>query len=71
MQKDCRNNPCHGGRMSPAALVHPARHLLPMGEGIAPIIELRDFMSSMSLIRLGVHRIRDLPRITIMLTGQQ
>ena len=41
------------------------------GEGIAPMIELRDCMTSMSSIRLGAHGIRYLPSITIKLTGQQ
>jgi len=31
---------------------------------------LRDFMSSMPSFRLSIHRIRHLPCVTIMLTGQ-
>ena len=45
--------------------------LLPEGEGMAPIIELREFMSLMSSITLFVLGIRVLQCIKIMLTGQQ
>ena len=48
---------------------HPG--LLPEGEGIAPMMQLRDFMSSTSSVRLGVHKISNLSTIAIMLTGQQ
>ena len=49
----------------------PHPNLLPEGEGIAPMMQLRDFMSSTSSDRLGVRKISSLSTIAIMLTGQQ
>jgi len=51
--------------------ISPHPGLLPEGEGMAPIIELREFMSLMSSITLFVLVIRVLQCIKIMLTGQQ
>ncbi len=48
----------------------PHPNLLPQGEGIATIIEMYEFMSSVHSTKLIAHSIRELPHITVSLTGQ-